>query len=316
MININADNSRFSILAIFLFSSCLQAEMYKNIAPDGSVTYSEKPVKGYKLIPRKENDKEKLDLYLRIGPDGKKYYTDDPKDGFNYKLIIKGRPNSTDTKASRLSSSLDQLSKVGSGTLFMVSASGFAITNHHVVKDCEELRSAGNRVELITSDSINDLALVKLVDQQYKAATIIKNPTKIRQGEDIIVYGFPLNSLLSSGGNLTPGVISAMTGLGNNTNQIQITAPIQPGSSGSPVFNKKGEVIGVVSMKLDDGKMVQATGSVGQNVNFAVSGQTLKAFLDINNVEYREGSFISFDKNASDLAEEARKLTLLIECWK
>jgi len=308
---------KFSLIALcFLFSGCLQAELYKNIAADGSVTYSEKPVKGYKLIPRKEYDKEKLDLYLRIGPDGKKYYTDEPQDGFNYKLIIKGRPNSTDTKASRLSSSLDQLSKVGSGTLFMVSSSGFAITNHHVVKDCEELRSGGNRVELITSDSINDLALVKLVDQQYTAATIVKNPTKIRQGEDIIVYGFPLNYLLSSGGNLTPGVISAITGLGNNTNQIQITAPIQPGSSGSPVINKKGEVVGVVSMKLDDSKMLEHAGTVGQNVNFAVSGQTLKTFLDINKIKYVESGFILFDKNTVDLAEEARKWTLPIECWK
>lgn len=117
-------------------------------------------------------------------------------------------------------------------------------------------------------------------------------------------------------GNLTPGIISALTGLGNNTSQIQITAPIQPGSSGSPVLNKKGEVVGVVSMKLSDSKMAKATGQVGQNVNFAVGGQTLKSFLDAHKVDYSKGGFMSFDKSTADLADEAKKWTTVVECWK
>lgn len=117
-------------------------------------------------------------------------------------------------------------------------------------------------------------------------------------------------------GNLTPGIISALTGLGNNTSQIQITAPIQPGSSGSPVLNKKGEVVGVVSMKLSDSKMAKATGQVGQNVNFAVSGQTLKSFLDAHKIEYSKGGFMPFDKSTADLADEAKKWTTVVECWK
>jgi len=132
-----------------------------------------------------------------------------------------------------------------------------------------------------------------------------------------VVFGFPLNAVLSSGGNLTSGVVSALTGLGNNTNQIQITAPIQPGSSGSPVLIKRGEVVGVVSMKLSDSKMAKATGQVGQNVNFAVNGQTLRTFLDTHKVTYRSGAgFFSFAKSTADLADEARKWTLVVECWK
>ena len=134
--------------------------------------------------------------------------------------------------------------------------------------------------KLLTEDVANDLALIQLQSRVSDTASISAEPGKLRQGEDIVVFGYPLNSLLSSGGNLTPGVVSAVTGLGNNTNQIQITAQIQPGSSGSPLLNKKGEVVGVVSSKLSDTKMVKATGQVGQNVNFAVSGLTLKAFLD------------------------------------
>ena len=67
------------------------------------------------------------------------------------------------------------------------------------------------------------MALIQLQGAVSDIAKITSEPSKLRQGEDIIVFGFPLNSVLSSGGNLTPGVVSASTGLENNTNQIQIT---------------------------------------------------------------------------------------------
>ncbi len=229
----------------------------------------------------------------------------------------KGTPGFVDF--DKPESASGSLVKKGTGTVFIVSKEGYAITNHHVVGGCSELRVEGREgvAKLVTTDEVNDLALIKVPGNISATATIAADPSKLRQGEDIVVFGFPLNAVLSSGGNLTPGVVSALTGLGNNTHQIQITAPIQPGSSGSPVLNKKGEVVGVVSMKLDDKKMVKATGQIGQNVNFAVSGQTLKTFLDTHKVEYRSGGgLLSFEKSTADLADEARKWTLVLECWK
>lgn len=215
--------------------------------------------------------------------------------------------------------STGQLQKTGTGTLFVVGKAGQAITNQHVVQGCAELRIQGREgvAKLTTEDKINDLALIQIPGKVNATATIAANPESLRQGDDIVVFGFPLNAVLSSGGNLTPGVVSALTGLGNNTNQLQITAPIQPGSSGSPVLNKKGEVVGVVAMKLSDSKMARATGEIGQNVNFAVSGQTLKAFLDKHKVEYRNGAgFFAWEKDAADLAEAARTWTTVVECWR
>ena len=217
------------------------------------------------------------------------------------------------------SESTGALSKKGTGTLFVVSKSGDAVTNQHVAGNCTELRIQGREglAKLVTDDKVNDLALVHIQGVVTDTATLSAEPGKLRQGEEVVAFGFPLNSLLSSGGNLTPGVVSALTGLGNNTNQIQITAPVQPGSSGSPVLNKKGEVIAVVSMKLDDAQMAKATGQIGQNVNFAVSGQTLKTFLDTHKVAYNAGgSFFAREKSAADLADEARKWTMVVECWK
>lgn len=210
-------------------------------------------------------------------------------------------------------------SKQGTGTAFAVSGTGHALTNQHVINGCAEVKVAGREgvTKVITSDSVNDLALLQLPGKTKNTASLNPDPGKLRQGEDIILFGYPLNSVLSSGGNLTPGTISALTGLGNNTNQIQITAPIQPGSSGSPVMDKKGNVVGVVSTKLSDSKMAKATGSIGQNVNFAVNGQTVRAFLDANQVPYKTGGgFFSREKSNADIAEEARKWTVLVECWK
>ncbi len=230
-------------------------------------------------------------------------------------LAREGRPTSASTAPA---STPGTLIKQQSSSLFVVSKSGHAITNQHVIQGCTELRIEGREgvAKKVTEDSVNDLALVQIPGEVKATAAIAADPAKLRQGEDIVVFGFPLNAVLSSGGNLTPGVVSALTGLGNNTNQIQITAPIQPGSSGSPVLNKKGVVVGVVSMKLDDMKMAKATGQFGQNVNFAINGQTLKTFLDTHKVEYRSGEMLSFEKSTADLADEARKWTLVVECWK
>jgi S1-C subfamily serine protease len=121
------------------------------------------------------------------------------------------------------------------------------------------------------------------------AAVLTPAPAGLRQRQEIVVFSFPLDGELSSGGNLTPGTVSAITGLDNNSNQIQITAPIQLGSSGRPLLDRKGNVVGVVSTKLSDPVTAKAANTLPQNVNFAVNGQTLKLFLDTNKVSYKTG---------------------------
>jgi uncharacterized protein len=230
----------------------------------------------------------------------------------------KGQIISNAESSTEPNSRHQKLTKYRTGTAFYVSKSGHALTNYHVIDGCSEIRAQGlnTPLELVSNDRVNDIALLKSNSAMKKVASISGSSTRLRQGEDIAVFGFPLNAVLSSGGNLTPGVVSATTGFGNNTNQIQITAPIQPGSSGSPVLNLKGEVIGVVAMKLSDAKMSKATGSIGQNVNFAISAQTIRDFLDGNKVPYSSGTVNLFPKSVSDLGDEARQWTTVLECWK
>jgi TPR repeat protein len=209
--------------------------------------------------------------------------------------------------------------KQATGTAFVVDKTGVAVTNEHVIHDCREMRLQGSDgiVKVLAVDAANDLALLQLPDRPATSATF-SEADQLRQGDDITVFGFPLNGVLASGGNLTTGVISGLTGLHNNTAQFQITAAIQPGSSGSPVMNDHGDVIGIVSSKLSDAALAKASGSVGENVNFAIRGQELKSFLDANRVAYQtgSGSWFSRKKGSVDIADAARKWTVIVECWK
>ncbi len=108
---------------------------------------------------------------------------------------------------------------------------------------------------------------------------------------------------------------TALAGPDNNRRRIQITAPVQPGNSGGPVLDQSGHVVGVVVARLDAVKLVQRTGRLPQNVNFAISEGTVRAFLDANNVPYEvEPS----DKPlpTADIAAKAREFTVRVECWK
>jgi S1-C subfamily serine protease len=221
---------------------------------------------------------------------------------------------------ARLAPGVEQgrLQKVGEGTEFIVSKEGDAVTAHHVVADCAQLRlrNRGGLATILAVDEPHDLALLRIPGHIEEAAVISSDPGAVRQGDAVIVFGFPLNAWLSNGGNLTPGTVSALTGLGNDPNQWQITAPIQPGSSGSPVLDQRGVVVGLVSMRMSDERMREATGTTGQNLNFAVAGMRLNAFLRKHHVPFRQGGLFRFPRDNADIADEARGFTGVIECWK
>lgn len=102
------------------------------------------------------------------------------------------------------------------------------------------------------------------------------------------MFGFPLSDILSSGGNLTTGILSALSGIQNDSRFLQISAPIQAGNSGGPLMDDAGNVIGVVTSQLDTLKMAARSGDVPQNINFAIKGAMMKNFLDSNGRAYQE----------------------------
>ncbi|MDE0254474.1 MAG: trypsin-like peptidase domain-containing protein [Rhodospirillaceae bacterium] len=207
----------------------------------------------------------------------------------------------------------------GAGSGFRVGAAGHILTNAHVVRGCREVRVPPaphmkfRRVAVAARNDAADLALLEGPAGGRSAA--FRRGRGIRPGAGVVVAGYPLHGMLAAGVNVSIGSVSALAGPGNDNRLIQISAPVQPGNSGGPVLDYAGNIVGVVVARLDAAKTARATGSLPQNVNFAVSAGTARAFLDAEGVAYATAP--SVEKRApEDVAAAARKFTVLVECWK
>lgn len=206
----------------------------------------------------------------------------------------------------------------GSGTGFVVAFPDYVLTNQHVVEGCRDLRTQvdGETRSLATlaSDPVNDLALLRLAKDGGAAATF-RSGQGPRSGETIVTVGYPLSGIVASSPAVTTGVISALAGPDNDARLMQITAPVQQGSSGSPVLDGSGNVVGVVVSKLDAVRLAELTGDVPQNVNFALKASVVQAFLEVSGIEFRSATSLA-KIDTPVLAEQAQKYTLAIQCWK
>jgi len=208
-----------------------------------------------------------------------------------------------------------ELYATGSG--FYVSAAGHIVTNDHVVDGCKEMRLAnGTVLDVIITDKANDLALLK-APKPGASFVRFRDGRGVRTGEAILIAGFPLRDEISSEINVTTGNVSSLAGPNNDRTLIQITAPVQHGNSGGPVLDLSGNVVGVVQSKFDPSADTgnDNTIDVPQNVNFAVSANTLRAFLDAQEIEY-ESAQSATTLSSAEIAARAHGFTVSLECWQ
>jgi Tfp pilus assembly protein PilF len=157
--------------------------------------------------------------------------------------------------------------KLSRGSGFFVESDRI-VTNRHVIEGAyrAEVHSSTGAVYpvkgVLAVDAEGDLALLKIevpINQQIRALPLDK--TSPQEGESVVVIGNPLGLE----GSVTNGIVSAVRDIPTFGRIIQITAPISAGSSGSPVVNMQGQVIGIATL--------QITG--GQSVNFAIPSERI-----------------------------------------
>lgn len=206
------------------------------------------------------------------------------------------------------------------GTGFVVSSDGsmqtYVLTNNHVAGACQFVRvKLGDNIYsavLVAADKQNDLALLKF-DGTATGILSFRTGSRVRLGEEIIAIGFPLQGIMSSSINLTTGTVSSLAGLGDDTRVVQFTAPIQPGNSGGPLLDHRGNVIGIVTSKLSPLWAARSIGDIPQNVNFAIKDSVMLDFLDSRGVHYLTSESAS-RLGTSDVADRADKAVASIKC--
>lgn len=149
---------------------------------------------------------------------------------------------------------------VGQGTGFIITEDGYIVTNAHVLADGDGSLASGiiaidsnqrtRNAEFIGFDSTLDLALLKISGDHD--ALILGNSNKINIGEKVIAIGNPLGLQFS----VSQGIVSAVGRIGINGIEayIQTDAALNPGNSGGPLINNKGEVIGINNFKIGSGE--------------------------------------------------------------
>lgn len=136
----------------------------------------------------------------------------------------------------------------------------------------------------------------------------------LRHGANMISeLDIPYAGLLTVNLQVTTGTVSALSGIRDDTRYLQLTAPVQPGNSGGPLLDLSGNVVGVVSGRLNALLMAEATGTLPENVNFAIKSGIVRGFLEANHIDYDTAQSTA-KLDPADVGETAAKSVFMVEC--
>lgn len=212
----------------------------------------------------------------------------------NVKDVIAALPDSASLKAN------------GSG--FFITEDGYLISNNHVIKKSKSIKiktKAGVfSAEVVKTDPEVDLALLKTTGK-FKPLAISKQ-TKVQVGDAVFTIGFPNIDIQGVEPKYTDGKISSLSGFQDDPTEYQISVPVQPGNSGGALINSEGYVVGIIVSKLNDISFLKSSGSVPQNVNYAIKSSVLLDFLksekDVNLIsgkQIKQNEVISFSEDCA-----------------
>jgi len=216
--------------------------------------------------------------------------------------------------AERASASSDGKSKdnskkvAQSGSGFFINNKGYFITNNHVVDGCTQskitFKEESIDAELIATDQNLDLALLRAKIKPKGFLNLSDDqPEKLQK---IYVAGYPFGKGLSDDLKFTQGIISAVKGYADNSNQIQIDAAINSGNSGGPIVDEDGSLIAVAVSGLDK--------SASEGIGFGIKASSVRNFLDVNDIDYSTPGILNFGMNANKLNNLLEKSTVYTFC--
>lgn len=218
---------------------------------------------------------------------------------------IKLFPSEADLRSNRKTT--------GSG--FAISSNGIIATNYHVVENAKSIKIRGANLDfnkaynakILISDKHNDLALIQIDDSEFnslKAIPFTIKTTLAGIGENVFVLGYPLTATMGDEIKLTNGIVSSKTGFQGDITSYQVSAPVQPGNSGGPLFDSQGNLIGIINSK-----------HLGaENVSYAVKSNYLMNLIELLPVTPKLQVLNSLTgKNLTDQVELVKNFVYIIE---
>ena len=199
-------------------------------------------------------------------------------------LLIRSYPKQSVQESRPTNPSRPDRHANSAGTCFVASPDGVVITSQHVIDGATRIMIRlydGREVpaKVIHASRSNDLAIMK-VDASGLPYLPIARARTARAGDEVFTVGFPSSSVLGTQPKFTEGSISAMSGMMDEPTYMQMSIPIQPGNSGGPVVNEQGEVVGIVAATAAVEFFYRATGSLPQNVNWAIKAEYAQLLFD------------------------------------
>ena len=173
----------------------------------------------------------------------------------------------------------------GNGSGVIISKSGYIITNHHVIDAADDIEVEfilndevqKFNAEIVQVDKVNDLAIIKIHDMNFDGVKELPYNFKTRSsdvGTKVYAFGYPMAlSIMGKEIKVTDGIISSKTGFDGDITTYQITAPIQGGNSGGPLFDDKGNFLGINSSGLRK--------DIADNVGYTIKSSYVLNLLDI-----------------------------------
>jgi S1-C subfamily serine protease len=201
-----------------------------------------------------------------------------------------------------------------SGTGFAISEDGYIATNHHVIQGSKiKVRglkgdfSKTYEAKVVIEDKNNDLAIIKIEDSNFTTLGIL--PYKIDNnisdvGASVFALGYPLRATMGDEVKLTNGIISSKTGFQGDITAYQISVPVQPGNSGGPLFDSKGNVVGVINAKH----------ALAENASYAVKTSYLLNLIQAMNYKLPLPTINNIsNKGLSDQVKFVKEFVYIIE---
>ena len=164
---------------------------------------------------------------------------------------------------------------------------------------------------MVRVDAANDLALLK-ADGRFAPLPITSSRT-VKLGGTVATVGFPNIGMQGFAPKFARGEIASLSGAADDVRYFQISVPVQPGNSGGALVDEHGNVVGVVSAKLNASAALAASGALPENVNYAVKSSFLLSFLEsVPAVSARLKEPITADRKFEDVVKSAQDAAVLV----